>query len=188
MEQKINLAFQEHLRVAEATEVLIKKDLAIAAEKCIEALKNGNKILFLGNGGSAADAEHLTAELTGRYKRDRKGLAAICLTSDSAAITSIGNDYGFHYIFSRQIEALGQAGDVCIAISTSGNSENILQALAEAKKQNIFTIGFLGKNGGIAADLCDLPMIVPAQETSFIQEMHILMGHILCDLIEEAFI
>ncbi len=185
--EKIASAFQEHIRIAEATEILLKNDLAFAADKCIEALRNGKKIILFGNGGSASDAEHITAEFTGRYKRDRKGLAAISLTSDSAAITSIANDYGFNYIFSRQLEALGKEGDVCIAISTSGNSENILQGLAEAKKIGIYAIGFLGKNGGIAAEIADLPMIVPAQETSFIQEMHILMGHILCDIIEEAF-
>lgn len=189
MTQNITLiteSFQEHIRVAQATEVLIKNDLSIVAEKCKTALNNGNKIIFFGNGGSAADANHLTAELTGRYKRDRKGLAAISLSADTSAITSIGNDYGFNFIFSRQIEALANEGDICIAISTSGNSENILQGLAAAKAKGLYSVGFLGKNGGIAAEMCDMPLIVPAQETSYIQEMHILMGHILCDIVEAA--
>lgn len=189
MTQNITLiteSFHEHIRVAQATEVLIKNDLSIVAEKCKTALNNGNKIIFFGNGGSAADANHLTAELTGRYKRDRKGLAAISLSADTSAITSIGNDYGFNFIFSRQIEALANEGDICIAISTSGNSENILQGLAAAKAKGLYSVGFLGKNGGIAAEMCDMPLIVPAQETSYIQEMHILMGHILCDIVEAA--
>ncbi len=189
MTQNITLiteSFQEHIRVAQATEVLIKNDLAFVAEKCKSAINNGNKIIFFGNGGSAADANHLTAELTGRYKRDRKGLAAISLSADTSAITSIGNDYGFNFIFSRQIEALANEGDICIAISTSGNSENILQGLAAAKAKGVYSVGFLGKNGGIAAEMCDMPLIVPAQETSYIQEMHILMGHILCEIVEAA--
>ena len=150
------------------------------------ALKQGQKILFVGNGGSAADAQHLAAEIVGRFERERSGLAALALTTDSSTLTSIANDYGFESIFSRQLEALGQEGDVFIAISTSGNSPNLVQAVEVAKAKGLVTIGMLGKTGGDLKALVDECLIVPSENTARIQEAHILIGHILCQLVEES--
>jgi D-sedoheptulose 7-phosphate isomerase len=155
-----------------------------AAKRCESALSSGGKILFCGNGGSAADAQHAAAELTGRFRREREALAAIALTTDSSALTAIGNDYGFHAIFSRQVEALGLAGDVLIAISTSGNSTNILNAVEKAAEIGIQTVGFTGSDGGRLAKLADVALIVPAVETERIQEVHIFLLHCLCAAIE----
>ena len=151
----------------------------------IQTLKNGNKILICGNGGSAADAQHIAAELTGRYKRERRGLSAIALTTDTSALTAIGNDYGYDFVFSRQFEALAQKGDLLWGISTSGNSANVLNALKLAKKMECNTLGFSGRNGGEMKEWCDILLISPSEDTPRIQEMHILMAHIICDLIEK---
>ena len=151
----------------------------------IQTLKNGNKILICGNGGSAADAQHIAAELTGRYKRERRGLSAIALTTDTSALTAIGNDYGYDFVFSRQFEALAQKGDLLWGISTSGNSTNVLNALKLAKKMECNTLGFSGRNGGEMKEWCDILLISPSEDTPRIQEMHILMAHIICDLIEK---
>lgn len=166
-------------------EQLLAKVQAIA-DTCIQALQQGKKILFAGNGGSAADAQHLAAELVSRLHFNRPGLAAIALTTDTSALTAIGNDYAFAQIFSRQIEALGQAGDVFIGISTSGKSPNILQALEIARLQQLITIGFTGMHAPQMAAQCDLLLHIPAQETSKIQECHIMFGHIICAIIEET--
>ncbi len=157
-----------------------------AGELCRAAHRQGKKILLAGNGGSAADAQHIAAELVGRFHRERSALAAIALTTDSSALTAIGNDYGFDLVFSRQVEALGQAGDVLIGISTSGNSPNVLAATEAARARGMKIIGFTGKTGGKMATLCDVMVQVPSTETPRIQECHILLGHILCQLIEEA--
>jgi len=150
-------------------------------------LKKGRKILICGNGGSAADAQHIAAELTGRYKIERKGLPAIALTTDTSALTAIGNDYGYEHVFSRQVEALARKGDLLIGISTSGNSRNVIYALQKAKEIGCRTIGFSGKGGGKMNDVCDLNIIVPSDDTARIQEMHIMIGHILCQLIDNEY-
>jgi D-sedoheptulose 7-phosphate isomerase len=151
------------------------------ASKC---LINGGKILFCGNGGSAADSQHLAAELTGRFINDRRPLAAVALSTDTSALTCIGNDYSFDEIFARQVAGLGRAGDVLIGISTSGNSRNVIRAVEEAKKLGMMTIGFLGRDGGHLLSLCDHSIVVPSEVTARIQECHILIGHTLCGLIE----
>jgi len=157
-----------------------------AAQVCIASLKNGGKILICGNGGSAADAQHISGELVGRFKKERKGFPAIALTTDTSIITAWANDYDFATIFSRQVEAQGKKGDVLLGLSTSGNSENVIKAVEQGKKQGLKTIGLLGKGGGKLKDLCDLSMVVPSKDTPRIQEAHMLVYHILCDLIEEA--
>ncbi len=155
------------------------------ARTCVTALRSGHKILFVGNGGSAADSQHLAAELVSRLGYDRPAMAAIALTTDTSALTAIGNDYAFETIFSRQIEALGQPGDVLIAISTSGKSKNILKALETARTKKIVTIGFTGKAAPLMVEWCDLLLTVPSGDTPKIQEGHIVLGHIICALIEE---
>ncbi len=158
-----------------------------AAQVCIDSLKAGKKILLAGNGGSAADAQHIAAELVSRLNYDRPGLSAIALTTDTSALTAIGNDYGYERVFSRQLESIGQSGDVLIGISTSGNSPNILAALEVARKTGIKTIGFTGKTGGKMLSLCDIALQMPSSATPYIQECHIMFGHIICKLIEDAF-
>jgi D-sedoheptulose 7-phosphate isomerase len=156
-----------------------------AARRCQSALSSGAKLLFCGNGGSAADAQHAAAELTGRFRRERRALAAIALTADSSALTAIGNDYGFDAIFSRQVEALGRRGDVLVAISTSGNSANVLNAVEKAAEIGVQTVGLTGMDGGKLAKLADVAIVVPALETERIQEVHIFLLHCLCAAIEE---
>ncbi len=168
-----------------ADEPLLKA-VEVAGNACVEALKAKKKILLAGNGGSAADSQHIAAELVSRLNYDRPGLAAIALTTDTSALTAIGNDYGFERAFARQVEAVGQAGDVLIAISTSGNSPNILAALEAAKKAGIKTIGFTGKSGGKMAPLCDIAIKIPSPCTPNVQECHIMLGHIVCQIIEDT--
>jgi D-sedoheptulose 7-phosphate isomerase len=144
-------------------------------------------VLLCGNGGSAADAQHIAAELTGRYKTQRQGLPAIALSTDTSALTAISNDYGYEKVFERQVEALAQSGDLLIGISTSGNSQNILNALQKAKALQCKTIGLSGRDGGEMNRLCDINLVVPSQDTPRIQEMHILFGHILCQIVDNAY-
>jgi len=158
--------------------------LAAAARLVAEALKGGNKVMFCGNGGSAADSQHLAAELVGRYRRNRPGLAALALTADTSALTAIGNDFGFEEVFSRQVEALGRPGDVLIAISTSGRSPNVLRAVEAARARGLKTIGLAGRDGGPLAALADVALVVPSADTARIQECHLTLGHVLCDLVE----
>jgi len=155
------------------------------ARRMAGVLWNGNKLLFLGNGGSAADAQHLAAEFVNRFLIDRPALAAIALTTDTSALTAIGNDVGFDAVFARQIEALGRPGDVVVAISTSGNSPNVLRAVDVARRHDLGTVGFLGGTGGALAGLVDTAFIVPSAETPRIQETHILLGHVLCGLVDD---
>jgi D-sedoheptulose 7-phosphate isomerase len=157
-----------------------------AAELLTGALRGGGKVLFCGNGGSAADAQHLAAELMGRFLRDRAPLAAVALTVDTSALTAIGNDYAFDEVFARQLRGLGRPGDALVAISTSGNSANVLKALAVAREAGIVTVGLTGASGGRMAGLCDLCIRVPATRTDRIQEMHIAVGHLICGLVEDA--
>jgi len=150
----------------------------------VASLKEGKKILFAGNGGSAADAQHWAGELVSRFNFDRPGLAAIALTTDTSILTAIGNDYGYDYVFARQIEAIGQAGDVFFAISTSGRSSNIVRAIRTAKDKGLKTVGFTGASGGDMAELCDVCFRVPSNDTPKIQEGHEFLGHMICGLIE----
>ena len=185
MQSNIKHEFSEHLIVSKKTMESIGKPIEIAAKLCINSLTNGNKILIFGNGGSAADAQHIAAELVGRYKTERKGLSAIALTTDTSAITSIANDYGYLHVFDRQIEALANEGDVVIGISTGGGSANVISALRLANDLGCKTIGFSGRDGGEFNALCDVNLVAIAEYTPRIQEMHILFGHILCHLIEQ---
>jgi D-sedoheptulose 7-phosphate isomerase len=157
-----------------------------AAILCIAALKAGHKILFAGNGGSAADAQHMAAELVSRFNYDRPGLPAIALTTDSSALTAIGNDYGFERVFARQLEALGNKGDVLVAISTSGNSPNILAVLNAARAKHIATVGLTGQSGGKMLSLCDVALCIPSADTPHIQEGHTMFGHLICQIIEDT--
>ncbi|MGB6451719.1 MAG: D-sedoheptulose 7-phosphate isomerase [Steroidobacteraceae bacterium] len=150
------------------------------------ALSAGQKLMLCGNGGSAADGQHIAAELTGRFVKDRRPLAAIALSTDTSALTSIANDYSFDEVFARQVIALGRAGDCLLAISTSGNSRNVIRAVEEARAAGIHTIGLLGRDGGKLVALCDLPIVVPSDSTARIQEAHIFIGHTLCATVEEA--
>lgn len=160
-------------------------DLEEAVNCQVEALVSGNKILLAGNGGSAADAQHFAAELVGRFTKERRGLAAIALTTDSSIITSVANDYSYNLIFARQIDALAKEGDVFIGISTSGNSKNIIEAAKLARERNVKIIGLLGKKGGELVSLCDIVLIVPFETTARIQETHGISVHIMCQMIEE---
>ena len=187
MQSTIRYEFNEHLKVANKTLESIGESIEIAAKICIDCLRSGNKILIFGNGGSAADAQHIAAEIVGRYKKERKGLSAIALTTDNSVLTSISNDYDYSYIFERQVEALGNKGDVLIGISTGGSSTNVINALKISKKLGCQSIGFSGKGGGEFNNLCDVNLEVIAQDTPRIQEMHILFGHVICHLIDQAF-
>lgn len=155
-----------------------------AAELCAAAVTSGKKVLFAGNGGSAADAQHLAAELVSRFAYDRPGLAAFALTTDTSALTAIGNDYGFERLFARQVQAVGAPGDVLVALSTSGRSPNVLAALREARGRDLRTIGLCGAGTDAMAPLCDVLLSVPSRETPKVQEAHITLGHIVCGLVE----
>jgi D-sedoheptulose 7-phosphate isomerase len=159
-------------------------DIEEATKAIIAAFTNKHKILLAGNGGSAADAQHIAGELVNRFYFDRPGLPAISLTTDTSVLTAAGNDHGFERIFARQINALGNERDVFIGISTSGNSQNIIEALKECKVKGILTIGLTGSSGGKMKDLCDICLCIPSEETPRIQEMHILIGHIICSIVE----
>ncbi len=160
--------------------------VAAVAAACVDALRQGRKILFAGNGGSAADAQHLAGELVSRFNYDRPGLAAFALTTDTSVLTAIGNDYGYERLFARQVEATGVAGDVLVAISTSGRSPNILEALRVAREKGMVTVGMTGRGGGRMAELCDHLLRTPSDATPRIQEGHIAIGHTVCFLIEQA--
>jgi D-sedoheptulose 7-phosphate isomerase len=187
MQSIIKFEFSEHLKTAQATLEYITGPLEIAANLCIDSLQNGGKVLIFGNGGSAADAQHIAAEMVGRYKVERKGLPAIALTTDTSVLTSIGNDYGYSHVFDRQVEALANKGDVAIGISTGGSSGNVISALKLAKETGCKAIGFSGRDGGEMNTVCDVNLVVPAQDTPRIQEMHIVIGHTICHLIDQAF-
>jgi len=158
--------------------------IARTAEIVAGALRNGRKVLLFGNGGSAADAQHIAAEMVGRFGPNRAPVAAISLTTDTSILTAVSNDFGFEKVFTRQIEALGQAGDITIGISTSGRSPNVLDALLVARSKGLFTIGFTGETGGDMNDRVEVLFRVPSRETPRIQEAHILLGHIICELID----
>jgi D-sedoheptulose 7-phosphate isomerase len=163
----------------------LQENIEEVVNRMIQCFENGNKVLFCGNGGSAADSQHLAAEFVARFNFDRPALNAIALTVDTSALTAIGNDYGYDYIFSRQVEALGVAGDILVGFSTSGRSKNVLAAFEAAKKQNITTIGMLGQDGRDIGNIADISLNMPSSETPKIQEGHIISGHIICALVEE---
>ena len=187
MQSIIKYEFNEHLTTSKKTMESVSESIEIAALLCIDSLKQGNKILLFGNGGSAADAQHIAAEIVGRYKTERKGLSAIALTTDTSAITAIANDYGYLHVFERQVEALANEGDVVIGISTGGASTNVIRALKLANNIGCKTIGFSGRDGGEFNTLCNVNLIAIAEDTPRIQEIHILIGHIICHLIELEF-
>jgi len=161
------------------------KEIQNLSQLCIKIYRNGNKTILAGNGGSAADAQHIAAELVGRYGFDRDSLPSLAITTDTSNLTAIGNDYGFDKIYSRQLDGIGQSGDIFIGISTSGNSQNLINAFKIAKKKNIVSVALVGKDGGEMAKLADIVLIIPSNSTPRIQESHILIGHILCDIIEK---
>jgi D-sedoheptulose 7-phosphate isomerase len=177
--------FLEHLEVANRTSSLASV-IRETGELLIQTIRNGSKVFICGNGGSAADAQHFAAELTGRFERERRALPAVALTTDTSALTAIGNDYGFDFIFSRQLEALARPGDLLVAISTSGNSRNVLKAVSYAKENQISTIGLLGRDGGQLAPEVNLSLVVPTDRTARIQEMHILIVHIWCEMLDAS--
>ncbi|AYL94714.1 SIS domain-containing protein [Mucilaginibacter celer] len=187
MNNKILNELKDHQETLQCVIDTLGDDIATACEMITSTIKNGSKVLLAGNGGSAADAQHIAAELTGRYVKDRQPLPGIALTVDTSALTSIANDYGYEHVFSRQLEAFARPGDLFIGISTSGNSPGILAAFESAKKLEVKTLGLSGRNGGKMNGLCDLNIIVPSSITARIQEMHILIGHILCTAVDDLF-
>ncbi|MDI6891778.1 MAG: D-sedoheptulose 7-phosphate isomerase [Actinomycetota bacterium] len=184
MEDIIIQELRESVEVKKATESLVG-EIAEAAQAVIDALKAGSKVILFGNGGSAADTQHIACELVGRFGRERPALPAVALTTDTSVLTAVGNDTGFENIFARQVEALAKAGDVAIAISTSGSSPDVLKAVEVAREKGCKVVGFTGKNGKKLADLADLAVVIPSDETPRIQEAHITIGHIICRLVEE---
>jgi D-sedoheptulose 7-phosphate isomerase len=175
----------DELRALSDRLVDLDESVMRAGELAAQVLRSGGKIMFCGNGGSASDSQHLAAELTGRFVKDRKPLAAIALTTDTSALTSIANDYAFEDVFARQVLALGREGDLLVGISTSGNSRNIIRAVEESRALGIHTLGLLGRDGGQLGVLCDRIIVAPSDVTARIQEAHILIGHSLCGLIEQ---
>jgi D-sedoheptulose 7-phosphate isomerase len=176
---------QEHLNTFNALQDYAGTFQAIA-ERMAEAIRTGHKVCFMGNGGSAADAQHLAAELVGRFQRERRGLPSLAFTTDSSVLTAIANDYGFDQLFARQIESLCQPGDVVVGISTSGNSPNVLLGISRAKELGLATVGLAGKDGGQLARLADQCLTVPSPKAARTQEAHIFIGHCLCEAIEES--
>jgi D-sedoheptulose 7-phosphate isomerase len=183
---EISSQLRSHRDVITRIEEELSPQIAAVVTQLVEAFTRGGKLLVMGNGGSAADAQHFVAELVGRFKMERRALPAIALSTDTSILTAIGNDYGFDKVFSRQVEALATTGDLVVGISTSGNSANVLQALQLAREMGCQTIGFLGKDGGSIKDVCDLSLIVSTDDTPRVQEGHITIIHIICDLLEKT--
>lgn len=185
MRDKIKDKILESIQIKEE---LMRSSISeiIAIAKCIiDCLSKGGKVIFFGNGGSAADSQHLAAEFVGRFKKDRKALSAIALTTDTSIITSLANDYGYEVIFAKQIEALGNKGDVAVGISTSGKAKNVIRGIEQAKQQGLVTVGLTGGKGGVLAKIADISLVVPSKVTARIQEAHITVGHVICELTEE---
>jgi D-sedoheptulose 7-phosphate isomerase len=187
MRDKIKDILLESIQVKE--ELLRKHvgQIMEIANLIIEALKNKGKVILFGNGGSASDSQHIAAEFIGRFKKDRTALAAIALTTNTSVLTSLANDYGYEVVFAKQIEALGEKNDVAVGISTSGKAKNVAYAIRQAKKMGLKTVALTGGDGGDLAKLADLSLVVPSLVTARIQEAHITIGHIICELVEEAF-
>ncbi len=182
----ITQRFDDHLDTHTKMRNYIE-EIRVVADICKNALDKGHKILFCGNGGSAADAQHLAAELVGCFVKERESLPAIALTTDTSILTAVANDYSYDDVFSRQVAGLGQAGDVLIGISTSGNSKNVVKATELAKQKGLKTIAFTGEGCGKLGALCDAVIAVPSKTTARIQEMHIMVGHIICEIVEEDY-
>lgn len=184
-ENILNKGIAQHIDIAKKILSGCKKDLLSLSQICARSLSEGGKILLFGNGGSAAQAEHIAGELVGKFYKVRKPLPAIALTTSSVVITATANDTNFDKIFSRQIGALGKKGDVAIGLSTSGNSKNVIEGIKKANEMGIYTVAFTGETGGALKDVANMCIRVPSKDTPRIQEMHILLGHLLCEIIEE---
>ena len=183
--ERLEEELSEHIRVMESLRNALE-DISIVAKYCSEAIDNGNRIFFCGNGGSASDSQHLATELIGRFKNNRRPLAALALTADTTAISCIANDFGYENIFSRQLEGLANKGDILFAISTSGNSENVINCVKKSKDIGVKSFGLLGGTGGQLVDYCDKSLVVAAtKDTARIQEAHIFIGHTICALIDK---
>jgi D-sedoheptulose 7-phosphate isomerase len=184
--EKIKDKILESIQIKEELMRTSISEIIAIAECVIDSLRKGRKVIFFGNGGSAADSQHLAAEFVGRFKKDRKALSAIALTTNTSILTSLANDYGYEVIFAKQIEALGNKGDVAVGISTSGKAKNVIRGIEQAKHRGLVTVGLTGGNGGVLAKIADFSLIVPSKVTARIQEAHITIGHIICELAEEA--
>jgi D-sedoheptulose 7-phosphate isomerase len=182
--QVIQRNFLEHIQSAKATRDALSESISIVSKVLAQSLLSGGTVFWCGNGGSASDSQHIAAELVGRFKKNRRPLRSIALNADTAVLTCIANDFSYQDIFARQLEAQGRPGDILVGISTSGQSENVLNAFKVAKDIGIVTVGLLGKGGGVAATQVDYALVVPSDITARVQESHILIGHILCELIE----
>ena len=182
IKNQVKKSYETKLAIYENEELLNK--IMDVSKRCVELYKTDKKTILAGNGGSAADAQHIAAEMVGRYGFDRPSLPSLALTTDTSALTAIGNDYGYEQVFSRQLEGMGQGGDIFIGISTSGNSKNIINAFEVAKKKDILSVALVGRDGGEMAKMADIALVVPSESTPRIQESHILIGHIICDIIE----
>ena len=187
MKTTIEHIFKESIRVKEATLSKNLDEMMAAVKLVTDALKKNRKVILFGNGGSAADSQHIAAEFIGRFQKERKALPAVALTTDTSALTALGNDYGFNVIFSRQIEGLGQKGDVAWGISTSGNSPNVIEGIKKAKQMGLKTLSLTGCDGGKLARLTDISLIVPSSVTARIQESHLCIAHAICELVENQF-
>lgn len=185
------MSFQEQIKMHEVTVKAFKESCIPSLEKivdvCRDALKSGHKILLCGNGGSAADSQHIAAEFVGRFHKERVSLPAIALTTDTSILTSVANDYSYDVIFARQVEGIGQVGDILIGISTSGNSENVVKAVEAAKKKGILTVAFTGEKESKLSEISDITLRIPSTITARIQECHILAGHLICSAIDEEY-
>jgi len=187
MIQRVRGIFEESVRVKQETLKLNADKIVQTARAMIDVFHAGGKVFFCGNGGSAADSQHIAAEFIGRFQKERRSLAAIALTTDTSILTALGNDYSFDVVFARQIEGLGKSGDLLFAISTSGNSRNVIEAVKKAKKMGIKTVSLTGGSGGELAKLTDISLIVPSKTTARIQESHLCIEHAICDLVESVY-
>jgi len=185
MQKLIRDLIEESIKVKEGVLKGLTDDIKKAADAVIGSIGSGGKVLVFGNGGSAADSQHLAAELVGRFKKERRALPAIALTANTSTMTAMANDYSFDKIFAREIEALGKKGDIAVAISTSGNSKNVIEAVKKAKELGIKTIGLLGCGGGMLKELCDIPLVVASDSTPRVQESHVMIIHIICQIVED---
>lgn len=181
----IHQNFIEHLQTVELVQEKLAASIKMVGQHLAKAIAGGGSIFWCGNGGSASDSQHLAAELVGRFKKNRRPLRSISLTTDTSVLTCVANDFSYNDIFSRQVEALGRKGDVLVGISTSGNSENVLRAFSAAREIGLLTVALLGKEGGAAREMVDYALTIPSDTTARIQESHILIGHILCEMIEQ---
>ena len=185
MQNEITSLFDSHCRAIREVEQLLTGKVAAVVDLVAESLGKGHKLLVMGNGGSAADAQHFAAEVVGRFKLERRALPAIALSTDTSILTAVGNDYGFDLVFRRQVEALARAGDVVVGISTSGSSNNVYGALLLARELGCSTVGLLGRDGGAISGIVDIPLTVPVHDTPRVQEAHITIIHIICELVEK---